>query len=207
MVRRSEAGYTLIILMVFISILTVGLLIALPVLETQMRREREAELIFRGRQYVEAVRRYITKHPGAYPKSVEDLVKERFLRKAFPDPMTKDGAWNLILQMGPPGAAPPRGPGSSRGEPSPFRNNLMQSQGPARPEAGGSPASPQQVMIVPEASLSAVNNPRIIGVVSSSPQKSFLIYEENETYDSWLFYYGSAPGSKPEIVRFGNPVK
>ncbi len=45
--------------------------------------------------------------------------------------------------------------------------------------------------------------PRIIGVVSPSAEKSFFLFEENETYDTWLFYYGRAKGAKPEIIRFG----
>jgi len=215
MVRRSEAGYTLLVLVVFISVMTVALLIALPVWETQMRREREEELQFRGRQYVEAVRRFTAKNPGAYPRSIEDLVKERYLRKAFRDPMTKDGAWNIILASGRPGRTPERGreesfPGAS---PRLREGRPREDRGPGgRPEpGGGAPGSGapthQEVMIVPEANLKAVSGPRIIGVVSPSPKKSFLIFEEGETYDAWLFYYGKAPGSKPEIIRFGDPLK
>jgi len=197
MVRRSEAGYTLIFLMVFISILMIGLLVALPIWETQVRREQEEELLFRGRQYVEAVRLYTLKNPGTFPKSIDDLVKGRFLRKHFPDPITKDGAWHLILQGGMPGApliSSPSPSGRGRG------------QAPGAPR-GNTAAPTQQLLLVPEASLKSVDNPRIIGVVSASTKKSFYIFEENETYDAWLFYYGRTPGAKPEIIHFGSPQK
>ena len=196
MVRRSEAGYTLLVLTVFISVLMVGLLVALPIWETQMRREREEELLFRGRQYVEAVRLYTLKNPGTFPKSIDDLVKGHYLRKHFLDPMTKDGAWNLILQGGMPGA--PSAP-----SPAPISIGRDRRQAPR----GISAASTQQLFFVPEASLKSVDNPRIIGVVSTSTKKSFFIFEENETYDTWLFYYGRTPGAKPEIIRFGSPQK
>ena len=198
MVRRSEAGYTLLVLTVLIAVLAVGLLVALPVWETQVRREKEAELLFRGRQYMEAVRLYTLKNPGRFPKTLNELVEGRFLRRPFPDPMTKDGAWDLILQGGMPnlGPAPTSRPSPQPGSPNPD------------PRGIGIPSTPtQQIMIVPAASLSAVENPRIIGVVSSSPRTSFFVWEENETYDSWLFYYGRTPGKKPEIIRFGTPQK
>jgi type II secretory pathway pseudopilin PulG len=198
MVRRSEAGYTLLVLTVLIAVLAVGLLVALPVWETQVRREKEAELLFRGRQYMEAVRLYTLKNPGRFPKTLDELVEGRFLRRPFPDPMTKDGVWDLILQGGMPTITPPS---TSRPSPQPAFPN---------PEAGGigNPTAPtQQIMIVQAASLSAVDNPRIIGVVSSSTRTSFFIWEENETYDSWLFYHGRTPGKKPEIIRFGTPQK
>ncbi|HOY99347.1 MAG TPA: type II secretion system protein [Candidatus Aminicenantes bacterium] len=212
MVRPSEAGYTLLILMVFISVMTVALAIALPVLETQGWREKEEELLFRGRQYVEAVRLYADKNPGQYPKSIEELVKGRYLRKAFPEPMTREGKWNLILlpaQAGELGAPGPKAP-AARGKASRSR---PAKKGEEPEDAGdfaaaeGEPSSLTQVMVVPEKLLSSVDNPRIIGVVSPSGRKSFFIYDKNESYDTWLFFFGRTPGQNPEIIRFGTPLK
>jgi type II secretory pathway pseudopilin PulG len=198
MVRRSEAGYTLLVLTVLIAVLAVGLLVALPVWETQVRREKEEELLFRGRQYMEAIRLYTLKNPGRFPETIDELVEGHYLRRPYPDPMTMDGAWDLILQAGMPNPmpAPSARPSRQPGSPNPD------------PRGIGNPSAPtQQIMIVPAASLSAVENPRIIGVVSSSPRTSFFVWEDNETYDSWLFYYGRTPGKKPEIIRFGTPQK
>lgn len=93
---RKE-GYTLIILMVAISVLSIGLLVAIPVWQTQIQREKEEELIFRGQQYVEAIRLFQMKHPGTFPKTLEQLVEERCLRQLYKDPMTDHGEWNVIL--------------------------------------------------------------------------------------------------------------
>jgi type II secretory pathway pseudopilin PulG len=210
MVRRSEAGYTLLILMVLVSVLMITLLIALPVLETQSWREREEELQFRGRQYVEAVRLFVQKNPGTYPKSIEDLIKKRYLRKAYADPMTQSGQWNIILLPGLediPAESPLSGQdkqttgGEEAGQETPDQGTPGEG---APVEEGGGIA---KVMLVPQKLLSSVDNPRIIGVVSTSNRKSFYIYDLNETYDTWLFYFGRQKGAKPEIIHFGAPTK
>ena len=48
----SNSGYTLIILLFALTVLTLGLMVAFPVWQTQIQREKEEELIFRGNQYV-----------------------------------------------------------------------------------------------------------------------------------------------------------
>jgi hypothetical protein len=62
---------------------------------TMMKREREAELLYRGHQYRRAIASYVESVPGArqYPLRVEDLVKDprnqkRHLRSAYMDPIT-----------------------------------------------------------------------------------------------------------------------
>jgi len=87
-------------LMIVVFALALGALVALPVWQTQVQRENERELIFRGKQYVEAVRLYQMKYPGSFPQSFEELVEERCIRRLYKDPMTKDGKWNVVLQTG-----------------------------------------------------------------------------------------------------------
>lgn len=200
MVKPPEAGYSLLVLMVGISLLLIGMMIAMPVLSTQARREKEAELLFRGAQYVEAVRLYVRNNPGHFPESIEDLVEKRYLRRAFPDPMTRDGKWNLIL-MADRAGVPSAAPAASLRERSQAAAGRRSGRQPSR--AAAAPVSVQRVMVVPESSIESVAAPRIIGVVSSSAEKSFSLFDENETYDTWLFYYGRTKGAKPEIIRFG----
>ncbi len=95
---RAARGYVLIMLMIVVFALSVGALIALPIWQTQVQRENEEELIFRGKQYVEAVRLYQMKYPGSFPQSFEELVEEKCIRRLYKDPMSKDGGWNVILQ-------------------------------------------------------------------------------------------------------------
>ncbi len=183
---RQRDGYTFLIVLIMMTILAIGLLVAVPVWKTEIQREAEEELIFRGNQYVEAVRLFQAKNPGAFPKTIEELIKGRFLRRAFPDPMTVDGIWDIILQPGAEsssGSRPPQG------------------------GSGGQSPSAATVLVVPLGSLSSIPNARILGVVSRSPRTSIRIYEDNDTYDTWLFYYGQDPSAHPEIVRLGRPEK
>ncbi|MBN1271234.1 MAG: type II secretion system protein [Candidatus Aminicenantes bacterium] len=95
--NHLRKGYVLLILLFAVFVLSIGLLVAVPILETQLQREKEEELIFRGNQYADAVRRFVTQNPGKYPQSFDELLEGRFLRKPFADPMTPDGEWNVIL--------------------------------------------------------------------------------------------------------------
>lgn len=99
--KRSK-GYTLLILMFAVAVLSIGLMVAFPVWETQINREREKELIFRGNQYIEAVRLFQQKYPGSFPHSLKELHEEKCIRRLYEDPMTKHGRWNLILSSGQP---------------------------------------------------------------------------------------------------------
>jgi type II secretory pathway pseudopilin PulG len=71
---------------------------AMPVWRTVVQREKEEELIFRGRQYARAIQLYQRKFAAAYPPSVDVLVEQRFLRKKYTDPMTKSGEFEIIFQ-------------------------------------------------------------------------------------------------------------
>jgi type II secretory pathway pseudopilin PulG len=104
--RRKQAGSAL--LMVILMVATMLLLTSTAILriDTQGRREREAELAWRGQQYQRAIGMYFRKF-GKYPNKIDDLVKQtngvRFLRQAYPDPMNKeDGSWRFIY-VGPSG--------------------------------------------------------------------------------------------------------
>jgi hypothetical protein len=90
-----------------LALLVVGTMsISLRVL-TQGRREKEEEMIWRGKQYTRGIKLYYRKL-GRFPNSMDDLVKPkvgnlRFMRQAYKDPMNKeDGSWRLIY-VGPAG--------------------------------------------------------------------------------------------------------
>ena len=88
--RRSERGYILLTLMLFVALLTIGLLAMVQNIESQIKRDREEELIHRGVQYSRAVRHYFKKF-GRYPNRIEELENTnniRFLRKRYKDPIT-----------------------------------------------------------------------------------------------------------------------
>ena len=53
-------------------------------------REKEAELVFRGNQYVRAIALFQRKFANTNPPTIDLLVEQRFLRKKFKDPITND---------------------------------------------------------------------------------------------------------------------
>jgi prepilin-type N-terminal cleavage/methylation domain-containing protein len=163
----------------------------------QLRREKGGS-VFRGNQYVEAERRIQLKNPGRFPATLEELEEERFIRKLFRDPMSPTGEWNVVLVMGGfarggsggaqgPGQRPGGGPGGS------FGQTRGASQAPIV----------QRVLVAPESALESVQNALILGVVSSSTRRSIRIYNDQESYDKWLFFYGLDPKKPPEIVYWG----
>ena len=92
----NSAGYAMAALLVAIAVMTVMLSVAMPVWRHEMQREREAELVFRGEQYVRAIDLFQRKYAGALPPTVDLLVTERFLRKKYKDPMTEDGEFRIV---------------------------------------------------------------------------------------------------------------
>ncbi len=100
--RVNQRGYVLPALMVFVTILLVALTSAEISWQKRMQREREEELIFRGKQYMRAVMLFQRK-TGFYPTSIEALLNTnnwRFLRKRWKDPITNSEDWRWI-RLGP----------------------------------------------------------------------------------------------------------
>jgi type II secretory pathway pseudopilin PulG len=75
--------------------------------ETSRRREQEAELLFVGNQFRQAIGQYYAGSPSSdkhYPMSLEDLLKDkrspntrRYLRKIYRDPLTNSTQWGLVM--------------------------------------------------------------------------------------------------------------
>ena len=88
--RSGDRGYAMAALLVGISVMTIMLSMALPVWRTAVKREREAELVFRGEQYAHAIELF-SRRNGGFPPSLDVLVQGRYIRKLYKDPMTGEG--------------------------------------------------------------------------------------------------------------------
>jgi hypothetical protein len=106
--RNGESGYALLLVVFLLAILVTTVMMATPRTLTEGRREKEQEMIWRGKQYINGIKRYTLKN-GHLPTSLDDLMKAgpgsvRFMRKAYTDPMNtkEDGKWRLIY-VGPAG--------------------------------------------------------------------------------------------------------
>ena len=96
-------------LLMGLSLMSIMLSVALPVWHTVARREREEELIFRGRQYVHAIELFQRKYAGTFPPTVDALLQGRFLRRRYLDPMTNT-EFQLLYADIPASDAPPGAP-------------------------------------------------------------------------------------------------
>ncbi len=136
--HRGEEGYALLIVVFFVALLAISTAVVAPNIITNTKREREEEMIWRGRQYVRGIRLFYGKN-HRFPTELEDLYKPktgiRFLRQAYKDPMNaKDGSWRLIY-VGPNGMLI----GS-------LKNRTVNLAGQAAGGFGGSSAGPGSTM-------------------------------------------------------------
>jgi type II secretory pathway pseudopilin PulG len=154
----GERGFLMVALLVGMAVAAVYMSAALPAWRQQTQRQKEEELIFRGRQYARAIALFQEKNRNANPPDIDILVSQHFLRKKWKDPVTGEDFIPLGIGVATPGSASPSG--TSGG----------QNQGRA---GGAQPLSNQ--------------NPGVSGVRSKSTATSIKIYEQQQQYYLWPF--------------------
>lgn len=104
--RRGQRGFGY--LLVLFALAAMGLLLgsAGQVWHTAAQREKEAELLFIGNQFRQAIGSYYASSPDAtkdYPLKLEDLLEDqrfpvphRHLRQLYRDPITGSAQWGLV---------------------------------------------------------------------------------------------------------------
>ena len=177
-------------LLVSLAVMSVLMGALLPAWRHQAQREKEAELVFRGEQYVRAIRLWEMKMgPGSRPPNFDILVQQKYLRKKYKDPMTEDGEFQpLYIGTNLPA---PGGPGAG-------------GRGPGGPGPAGRAGSAARGSAAVGASTAATAfgcrrtaGGGILGVASKSKESSILIYKGRSHYNEWTFVYAnasSAPG-------------
>lgn len=173
--RAREAGYSLVIIVGSLTIMLILMAAAVPTWRYVMKDSREEELIFRGNQIADAIARYQKKNANALPTSIEVLVKGKYLRKAYKDPLTADGKWRLVRQgeaIAPGGASP----------------------APGRPGASPSPPGARPGPLGPVGTVGQTLG-GFIGVASTSTEKGLRLFNGRERYNEWIFAVG-----QPRVV-------
>jgi len=164
--RGTEAGFSLVALVASMTIMLILMGAAMPSWKYVVQNEREQELYFRGDQIAAAIERYQKKNGGTAPPTLEVLVKGRYLRKAYTDPMTSDGKWRFIKVgevMIPRAGALPGGPAASPSpspSPRPGTGSRFDQLGP------------------------------FVGVASTSKEESLRVMNGRNHYDEWMFLAG-----------------
>jgi len=105
-----ERGFTYIGLLILIAIIGIGLVALSDVASTQMKRDKEAQLLFVGDQYAKAIASYKAaagEGGNQFPRSLDQLLSDprtptvrRHLRRLYPDPMTGKADWILVPSPG-----------------------------------------------------------------------------------------------------------
>ena len=165
---RTNDGFAMGVLLVSIFIMSLLMSMALPVWHHSAQREREAELIFRGRQYARAIGLWQRQRPGSAPQDLDTLVEERFLRKRYSDPMTSGGEFRILLQS----------------DLASIEVNQAVTTG-SRTETSSEQGS--QNRDEPEEPGGVAGG--IVGVVSTSTQSSIASYNNRTRYDEWFFIH------------------
>lgn len=104
--RHQHAGFTLLGLLIVVSILMVASAATMTSISLMTRRQAEDQLLLVGAQYSKAFQRYVEATPVGhkrFPTSLHDLLKDpryaeprRYLREVYPDPITGKADWVLI---------------------------------------------------------------------------------------------------------------
>lgn len=198
--RHSEGGYTLVALLMLMSLLAVWALAAAENVRQQAQREREKEAMFRGEQVADAIRSYYrfrgAQGVNSLPTSIEQLLegiprgtkKLQILRaEAARDPLSSSGEWKLV------------GPTSS--DVAGFVKSLTVYSGGIPPTPRGDMGRlasliPQMANVLDTDSTStapggeddsANSSGPFLGVASRSQRNSVMTYYGIERHDEWIF--------------------
>ena len=106
--RAGQGGFTYLGLLILLVLMGVVLAQAGTLWSQTRQREREADLLFYGDQFRQAIAAYYqAQTPNTYPKTLNDLLEDprvpytrRFLRQIYPDPLTGQRDWVLIKAPG-----------------------------------------------------------------------------------------------------------
>jgi hypothetical protein len=166
-----------------------------------LRRDNEAEMIFRAKEIVRAIVRY-QQDRGVLPTEMEQLLEpgsrgQYFIRKEYDDPLVPDGKWGLLF------AAPGGGiydPNAPQGGPGPA-GPLLDAPGQAnRPGLG----------LQTGRGAGQVTGLGIVGVKTLSQDKPFRHFMDHTDYNMMQFTIytpeltlGSTGGSRPGQRRPG----
>lgn len=190
----------MVVLLIVMGVTAVWMAADLPAWKQQATREKEAELLFRGQQYVRALRLYQSKNgPGSAPTEIDALVTGKFLRKKFKDPITNDD-FEVVYRATAPIVPGQSAPGTQQQTPGrPGGPAVQQPPTTQQPGRGAQPQAPATGQGAGQGTGQTFGGP-ITGVRSKSTAASIMLYLGATHYNEWQFLYsgqtqqGGGPG-------------
>ncbi len=204
--RAGERGILMAGVMVLIAIMLIFSTIAFQGWEDTLRRDNEAEMIFRAQEIVRALIRQ-RKDKGSVPQKLEELLEpgtkaQYYIRQLYKDPLVKDGKWG-VLYIGPGGGildpnAPPEdlsggesplGLGSFAADDSASGRGQGQAGRPPRDPGAGPAFRPLDSSDGGESAAGGqeLSGMPIAGVRSLCTEKPFRVYKGHSDYAKWWF--------------------
>lgn len=193
----KQRGTLIIALMAGIAIVMILSTVAVQNWADVVRRDNEAEMIFRAQDLVRALKRFQA-DKGKLPTELKELMEpgqkgQYMLRRLWKDPLVKGGQWQLLYAapgggLFDPSVQPPPGQGGTQpggtqpgglGQAFPPSTSLSATQG----DAGGFPP-------IGGGKEGAAGDPTglpIAGVKSKCTEHPFRKYKEKTEYSEWVF--------------------
>jgi type II secretory pathway pseudopilin PulG len=169
--RNGSSGYTLVAIVIGMVILAILIMGVAPSVATIMKREREQELLFRGKQYARAIALFQRRY-GRFPNELKELYENRprTIRKLWKEPICRCPDWYVIHQgdVVPVGSPSGTAPGNL-GKPLP---------------------TPTPGVFGPTGETKTVGP--IIGVRSDVHEEALTEWRGQKFYDQWSFIQGDA---------------
>ena len=207
--RIAEQGYMLLSVMLAMTLILIAMAIEAPRIAQQIKRDKELELVHRGKDVATAIKHFVHKNGGRYPSSLEQLEDTnhiRYLRRRWKDPTTGESIWRLVhvgeaeikIPTPNPGLNPnTNNPGLGGGISGLSNNTPATSPNTTAPVLPGTgpQANPQPGNQLGTLTTSNVGNGQtvgggqIIGIASVNKNKSILEFNEKDEYDEWFFVY------------------
>jgi type II secretory pathway pseudopilin PulG len=107
---RRQEGFTYLTALFLVAVVGAGLAATAEIWSHARQREKEAELLWIGNQFRQAIGLYYQRSPGAvkrYPEKLEELLEDRrylsmqrYLRRIYADPITGKAEWGLVTAPG-----------------------------------------------------------------------------------------------------------
>jgi type II secretory pathway pseudopilin PulG len=187
-------------LMAGVAIMLIISAVAFQAWADMLRRDNEAEMIFRAQDIVRAIQRYRRDHGGAGPDTLERLMEagpkgQYYLRQLYEDPLVPDGKWGL-LYAGPgggvidPNAVGQSGMESGFGSNSGFgMQNSQMSKGKGKGKGGFGGMQQSGMNQGGAAGQGQIGGMLIAGVRTLCDEKPFRLHNGLTEYSEWMFTY------------------
>lgn len=187
----KRRAYNLVVLSISVMLLNIWVASVLPLWSHQIKRDKEAELIFRGLQYAEAIRLFQLRN-NRLPTKLEELIKvePRSIRKLWENPMREDGRWGLIpmgVNVGGPGQ--PVQPAGDPNSPQQLNPNSGLDEDPFAAEGDKEDGAKPGVILSadPNDTFAAPSNVPIRGVYHPESEETVRTFMNKSNAREWQF--------------------